>query len=64
MDTVKMSNSEWFDAKMLMHKSTHNANAILAQSFQNQFSNALHKHAILDYGKHKKYSSVQKWTNR
>ena len=38
---------------MKIQTSTQNSDLILAQEFQMHFSNASHKHGILDNGKHK-----------
>ena len=42
---------------MEMHTATHNVDFILAQEFQKNLSNESHKHGIVDYGEHKKWSS-------
>ena len=60
---MKIPGSERFDTKMSVHTATQNTEAVLALEFQKHFSNAPHKHGILDHGIHTKISSKQKWTD-
>ena len=60
MANFQLTGSQRVDKKMLIQTSIQNYYVSLSQGFQKHLSNSSHKHGILDYGKHKKWSSKPK----
>ena len=60
MATVKLPGSKGYDTQMIVHSTTSTDDVSVVREFQKHFSNASHKHVLIDQVKFKKLARTKK----